>query len=84
MAKAKVFGIQHRKGTSKKGFNYDADVLHVAFLDPSRAKEFNGCEVAEVWCERSNGIMTQIPKPGDIVDIYFNRSGYPEEVTVCK
>lgn len=84
MAKAKVIGTQHRSGTSKKGNAYDADILHVAFLDPSRQKEFAGCEVGEVWCERSAGVLTHIPKPGDIVDIYYNRSGYVEEVILCK
>ena len=84
MAKVKIIGIQHRKGTSKKGNSYDADVLHVAYLDPSRQKEFTGCEVAEVWCERSQGILTHIPNPGDICDIGFNRSGYVEYVDICK
>lgn len=85
MAKAQIVGIQYREGTSKKTGNpYKADILHVAFLDPSRQKGFTGSEVAEIWVDRSQGILSHIPKPGDVVDIGFNRSGYVEYVDICK
>lgn len=85
MAKAKVLGIQHREGIAKKTQRpYKADILHVEYLDPSRDTGFVGHEVGEVWCDCASNVCRIIPKVGDIVDVYYNRSGFVDEVTICK
>lgn len=84
MAKAKVIGIQYREGVSKAGNSYKADILHVEYLDTPRAKGFQGHEVGTVWCDRASEVCPVIPKLGEIVDVYYNRSGYVEDVVVCR
>ena len=82
--KAKVFGIQHLEGTSKKtGRPFAADVLHVLFLDPPRSKEFSGQEVGTIWCDTASGVLPYTPPIGSVVDVYYNRAGYVEDVAIC-
>lgn len=83
MSKAKVIGVEHREGTSKKGNTYNADILHVEFLDEPRTKGFKGHEVGTVWCERSMDVCPILPEVGDTVDVFYNRSGFVDEVIVC-
>lgn len=85
MAKAKVLGIHHREGVSKKTQKaYKADILHVEYLDEPRTQGFTGHEVGEVWCDCASNVCPIIPKVGDVVDVYYNRSGFVDEVTICK
>lgn len=81
MAKARVIGVQHKEGVSKKGNNYNADILHVEFLDTPRAKGFTGHEVGTVWC--TSDVCPIVPKVGATVDVYYSRTGYVEDVLIC-
>lgn len=78
--KAKVYGIQHKKGTSKAGNPYDCDILHVAFLDPAGYREFEGSMVKELWIDRNAQIMPKRPPIGSTVDIGFSFGGRVEYV----
>lgn len=85
MDKAKVIGIQHREGIAKKTQRpYKADILHVEYLVTPRGTGFVGHEVGEVWCDCASGVCPIVPKVGDIVDVYYNRSGFVIGVTICK
>lgn len=85
MAKYKIIGVEHLKGTSKKtGRPYDMDILHVESLTPPRNREFIGNEVDKITISRDSGILVADPKPGQIYDIGFNRSGYVDYADYCK
>lgn len=77
MAKYRIVGVEHVAGTSKRtGRPYDMDMLHVVTEEPSRKKDFVGCEADKIPISRDSGILTCQPQPGDIYDIGFNRAGY--------
>ncbi len=77
--KVQIIGVKHKSGTSRRtGEKYDCDILHVAYLTPSRQRDFTGSEVSQLWVDRASGILACIPSPGDILDIGFNQAGYLE------
>ena len=81
--KYRVLGVGHMAGTSKKTNRpYDMDVLHLVSEEPSRAKEFSGNEVDKIYVSRDSGAMLRQPNVGDVVEIYYNRSGYVDSVNV--
>ena len=81
MAKYKIVGSRYRKGVSKKGNPYEADILQCVSLDSvSRRSEDSGVTVKEIFVSRGSGLLCELPKPDSIVEIYFNDFGFPERI----
>lgn len=81
MAKYKIVGSRYRKGTSKKGNPYEADILQCVCLDSfSPRPNDSGVTVKEIFVFRGSGLLLEVPKPDSIAEIYFNEFGFPEYI----
>lgn len=85
MAKYKIVGYEHNSGTSKKtGKPYDMHILHVVSEKPMKGQGKLGCSAEQIAIGADDGILTQIPAPGEVWEFSFNRQGrvddaYPAE-----
>ena len=82
MNKYKVVGYEHRAGTSKKsGKPYDMDILHCISETPIAGDNGYGSRVESLTFKRLIvGEFPSMPAVGDVVRVYFDRSGYPFDI----
>lgn len=82
MNKYKVVGYEHRAGTSKKtGKPYDMDILHVISEQPLTGEGQYGNRVESLVFNRLIlGEFPSMPLVGDVIGVYFDRSGYPCDI----
>lgn len=83
MNKYKVVGYEHRSGISKKnGKPYDMDILHVINEFPlANNDDSYGNRVESLVFNRLIlGEIPAMPLVGDVIGVYFDRSGYPCDI----
>ena len=78
----KVVGYESRSGVSKKtGKPYDMDIIHVIHETPITG---DGCYGNRVECitynRLVNGPLEAVPLVGDMVCVYYNRSGFVTDI----
>lgn len=84
MARYKIVGVEHMKGTSKRtGRPYDMDILHVISETPPRNCDIVGQQVDKITVSRDSGILKRQPAPGEVYDIGFTRSGFVDYADIC-
>lgn len=80
MAKYQIVGYERNSGTSKKtGRDYDFHVLHVVSQRPMKGKDKTGCSAEQFVIGAGDGILAQIPNPGEVWEIEFNSNGRIED-----
>lgn len=85
MAKYTVVGYERNAGTGKKsGKPYDMHIIHAVSERPMRGTGKVGCAAEQIVIGADDGILTQIPAPGEVWEISFNSQGrvddaYPAE-----
>lgn len=78
--KYKVMGYEHTAGTSRKtGSRYDMHILHVVSERPMSNRDSIGYAVDKIVIGADTGILTQIPTPGEVWEIGYNRQGRVED-----
>ena len=81
--KVKIIGYERNAGFSKKkNANYDYHILHTQSCKPLSAAGCVGYEVLTIPIAHAQGIITQIPAPGEVWDISYDRAGRVD--CVCK
>lgn len=85
MAKYKIVGSRYRKGVSKKGNPYEADILQCVSLESTSPRpNDSGVTVKEIFVSRESGLLIEVPRPDSIAEIYFNDFGYPEYIDILE
>lgn len=85
MAKYKIVGYERNKGVSKKTGNaYDMHILHCVCSRAMSGENQAGNAVDKIVIGESEGILTGIPKPGEVWEISFNRSGRVDDAYAVK
>lgn len=76
MAKYKIVGYEHNAGTSKKtGRPYDMHIIHCVSERPMKGADKIGSAAEQITIGAHDGILTQIPAPGETWEISFNSQG---------
>lgn len=84
MAKYKIVGYERNAGVKKTGQSYDWHILHAVAERPMKGKDKVGNAVLTQMVGADDGILTQIPVPGEIWELSFDSRGrlddaYPAE-----
>lgn len=84
MAKYKIVGYERNSGTKKTGQTYDWHIIHAVSERPMKGKDKVGNAVLTQMVGAADGILTQIPQPGEIWELSFDSRGrlddaYPAE-----
>lgn len=84
MAKYTIVGYERNAGVKKTGQAYDWHIIHAIAERPMKGKDKIGNQVLQVMVGEEEGILTQIPAPGEVWEISFNSRGrlddaYPAE-----
>lgn len=76
MAKYQIVGYEHNAGVSKKnGKPYDMHILHAVSERPMKGQNKMGRSAVQITIGAEEGILTQIPAPGELWEISFNQFG---------
>lgn len=67
--------------TSKKK-NTTYDVIHAVSMETSRMQGFQGDEVDKFFVDRAFGILVRTPCVGDVIEVFYNRSGYVDRIDI--
>lgn len=84
MAKYQIVGYERNKGVKKTGQAYDWHIIHAVADRPMRGADKVGHAVLSQMVAESDGILTQIPKPGEVWEFSYDSRGrlddaYPVE-----
>ena len=84
MARYKIVGYERNAGTKKTGQPYDWHIIHAVAERPMKGKDKVGCACLTQMVGADEGILTQIPAPGEIWELSFDNRGrlddaYPAE-----
>lgn len=85
MSKYEVVGYEHRSGISKRTNKpYDMDIYHVIDCFPLAQNENSyGRKVEQIVFNRLViGEIPEKPQIGDTIQVYYNRSGFAEELEI--
>ena len=74
--KVKIVGYERNRGFSKKkNADYDYHVLHTSSIRPFTAPGCSGYAVQTIVIAHSQGIITDVPTPGETWEISYNPQG---------
>lgn len=84
MAKYEIVGYERNAGVKKTGQPYDFHIIHAVAKRPMKGKDKSGHAVLSQMVAESDGILTQIPQPGEVWELSFDSRGrlddaYPAE-----
>lgn len=84
MAKYKIVGYERNKGVKKTGQPYDWHIIHAIADRPMRGTDKVGHSVLSQMIAESDGILVQIPQPGEVWEFSYDSRGrlddaYPAE-----
>ena len=84
MPKYKIVGYERNTGTKKTGQPYDWHIIHAVAERPMKGKDKIGCAVLSQMVAESDGILVQIPAPGEVWEFSYDSRGrlddaYPVE-----
>jgi hypothetical protein len=85
MFKYEVVGYEHRAGISKRTNKpYDIDVVHVIDCLPlAQTENSYGRKVEQIIFNRLVvGELTEKPQIGDTIQVWYNRSGFAEDLEI--
>lgn len=83
--KVKIIGYERNAGFSKKkNANYDYHILHTQSCKPLNKPGCYGSEVATIVIREEDGVIVDIPKPGEIWEMSYDRAGRIEAAYKCK
>ena len=71
-----IHGYERNAGTSKKtGRDYDFHILHGVSHEPLRGANKVGFAAEQIMIGADDGVLRQIPQPGEVWELSFNRAG---------
>lgn len=82
LQKAKVFGIQLNNKWTYQNTSGERHLLHVVWSDPMPTTNTNIGRKVEVLKVSTNVVIPEGLKPGDDVEIDFNRFGRPALIQI--
>ena len=82
--KYKIVGYERNRGVKKSGQPYDWHIIHAIADRPMRGADKVGHAVLSQMVAESDGILTQIPLPGEVWEFSYDSRGrlddaYPAE-----
>ena len=82
--KYKIVGYERNRGVKKSGQPYDWHIIHAIADRPMRGTDKVGHAVLSQMVAESDGILTQIPLPGEVWEFSYDSRGrlddaYPAE-----